>query len=161
MSSNLDVGPFGGGNTAVFQDVRASGVAPQTFNSLSDQVIEFNTVQTLKSFVSLSSNQFTLDEGIYTIAIKLSLRASSNPRSFQIWANDTSDISYGGTTQAISADINQVGLSYAYFDITIPSGGKVIEFLGRTNTGSINSGGNVVPTNGDNYYQDVRITKVG
>lgn len=70
MSSNLDVGPFGGGNTAVFQDVQASGVAGQTFSIATFDVIDFNTEVVPKSWVSLSSNQFTLDAGVYYLVFK-------------------------------------------------------------------------------------------
>ena len=70
MSSNLDVGPFGGGNTAVFQDVRAQNVNGQTFSSSTFEAIEFNTEIVPKSWVSLSSDQFTLDAGIYYFVFK-------------------------------------------------------------------------------------------
>ena len=66
MSSNLDVGPFGGGNTAVFQDVRANGINGQTL-SIQGEVIEFNPEVIGKNFVTLSSHQLTIESGAYHI----------------------------------------------------------------------------------------------
>ena len=68
MSSNLDVGPFSGGNIAVFQDVQSSGVAGTTVSTtLADQPL--NTEVIAKSWASLSANQVTLDAGDYVIKL--------------------------------------------------------------------------------------------
>lgn len=68
MSSNLDVGPFSGGNIAVYQDVQSSGVAGTSVTTtIADQPI--NTEVIGKSWSSLSANQITLDAGKYLISV--------------------------------------------------------------------------------------------
>lgn len=64
MSSNLDVGPFIG-NLAAFQDVRATGVAGQAISATTPTKLEFNTVRSANSFVSLSGNEFPMIGGKY------------------------------------------------------------------------------------------------
>ena len=161
MSSNLDVGPFGGGNTAVFQEVRSAGVAGQNFDSLSDQIVQFNTEVVPKSFVSLSSNQFTFDEGIYRLSILITGIGASNPRAFQIWAKDTSNVSYNGDSLMLSPDLDSIGYTILYLDLVIPSGGRTIEILAKCNVGTLSNSTVITPTNGDNYYQKLYATKVG
>lgn len=155
MSSNLDVGPYSGGNTAVFQDVQASMVASQALTAFTDTVIQFNTEIIGKSFVSLSSNQFTLDEGDYII--KMQVNCANSGRGL-IWVKDTSNVSYGGGHWGGNFDNMP---KHIFMPISIPSGGKTIEFMVNS-PGNYSFGGPTVsPTNGNEYYQQVQITKVG
>ena len=65
-----DFGPFSGGNTAIVQDQRTSGVAGDTIiATTSDQTI--NTVVQDRSFLgTLLSNKIPLDAGAYRIYIE-------------------------------------------------------------------------------------------
>ncbi len=145
----------GGAETAVFQDVQESGVAGQQLTAGADTIIQFNTTVTQKSFVTLNgSNQFALDEGIYRVTI---LVAPSGAAEWLLWVKDTSNASYGGASIGANSGVSQ----QFCFEVTVPSGGKTVELLGRTNGTSRISGNAKTPTNGNEYYQQIMFTKVG
>ncbi len=159
MSSNLDVGPFGGGNTAVFQDVRANGINGQTL-SIQGEVIEFNTEVIGKNFVSLSSNQFTLEAGAYQITFSAVLNASAS-RDGQIYLYDTVGlVSVGGIRiTSDGVDLDQVTESEHSFFLKISSS-KILEL--RIACSASYSFSQIDSFYGDSeYYQQLIITKIG
>ena len=157
MSSNLDVGPFSGGNTAVFQDVRASGVAGQTWSG-SVQTAEFNTEIVPKSFVSESTNQFTMDAGIYLVRWRDSFTTAAN-EYIQVYAYDTvGSVNVGGARICNPSDADKPDTT-AHFYINL-SASKVIEIrLDASN--AVSSVKDATGNGSFEYYQEVSFTKEG
>lgn len=162
MSSNLDVGPFGGGNTAVFQDVRANGISGQTITS-SPTVMNLNTTVIARPWHgALSSNQIPLDAGKYRIDIIDTCTADdASANNIQYSIRDTGLNHLGG----YKINANSDGSSYFafntsgsfYFELTDDKSVEVIvKVQGASNypRGSNSNGSN-------EYYQQLHITKVG
>ena len=163
MSSNLDVGPFGGGNTAVFQDIQANGVAGQGISG-SAQVMNLNTVVVPQSWAeTISSNQIPLGKGVYFAEIIDTCTTNdSTANNIQYSIRDTDLNHLGGYKINANSDgstavfgVNTSGSFY--FELTVD---KTIEVWIRVAGASIylrghNSGG------GLEYYQQLRLTKVG
>ena len=95
-----NVGPFSGGNTAIFQRVDGS----QSNFTTSGVTMAFNTELKAKDWVSLSSDVFTLETGDYAIEVRLALiNQSAFDNTFQVYAYDT------GGTAVIGAEIDRFG----------------------------------------------------
>ncbi len=156
--SNLGFGPFAGGNTAVFQDVQASGVAGVLLLGGSDNIVPFNTEVEPQNFVSLSGNQFTLAKGIYHIVFVDAWTQSGADR--QVWIKDTSNVSYGGAKARFNSSTGLQAQSQMEFFIEIPAGGKTVELMNRA-SGNVSHNNTLSPTNGNEYYQQIIFKKVG
>lgn len=158
MSSNLDVGPFGGRNTAVFQDIRASGLAGQSATASTDEVLDLNTEVVGVPFATLLNNNITLDEGRYIVYCYDALVSGAIKTLY--WLKDASDVSYGGL-HSISASSTIDGHNLnASFYITIPSGGKTLSWMHRVQ-GSTGTRAASSPSNGNEYYQQIAFKKIG
>ena len=160
MSRNLDVGPFGGGNTAVFQDVQASGVAAQNIGTVNTTyTLRFNTEIVPKSWASLASDQITLDSGIYAITFISDLR-SSNFAYSQLQIYDTVGAAIiGGCKRQSSgtSDMFQTTEMKCFINL---SSQTTLELRYRTSQQEA-SNLMVAHSQGDEYYHQVYITKVG
>jgi hypothetical protein len=160
MSSNLDVGPFGGGNTAYFQDVKASGINGQGLN-INGQVIQFNTEVIGKSFITLSSNQFiNPSAGDYIVEYSASLRSATlEYGSIYLYDTNAGQSIGGGNFVSVAGDIDQLLKNTTRFPVQL-SGSEVLEL--RIACLSTFSFSQKSAANGDDeYYQQISFTKVG
>ena len=156
---NSSYGPETGGGsfeTAVFQEVKAPGIQSHAFSSTTFEAIEFNTEIVPQSWVSLSSNQFTLDAGIYYFVYKPTWQVMPTNIDISVYDVNASDV-IGGTKTMLdtSSDVpanntipfylnisSQVTFELRYYILGIPS-----NIFGRSQ--------------GTEYYQHLSITKIG
>lgn len=147
------------GRVAYLKEVQTSGTAGGTFTSGSYQTRTLNTLEGDASFVSLSSNQFTLSSGKYKIwagapayrvdTHKIKLRNITD-------ATDTIIGESGGSGSTIDVFYNSVLMGV--FEI---SDSKTFEIQHRCNTTRVSDGLGVTATYGDSeVYTQVRIEKI-
>lgn len=140
---------------AYLKDVKASGTNGGTFTAGSYQTRVLNTLEGDTEFVSLSSNQFTLQEGKYKIAAKAECKdVSRNKLKIQNITDGTEAI-LGLTSFAGSTTVSElVG------EIEITSS-KTFELQHRCNTTRATDGlGSAASWGDDEVYAYISITKL-
>jgi hypothetical protein len=157
MSSNLDVGPYNS-NTAVFQEVLATGVSGMAFNG-TQQVAPFNTEVVAQSFASLSSDQITLDAGVYLVQWRMPTIMSTT-EYVQVSAYDTVGAANLGGGRFVAHSAASIVDPDVYFYITIATS-KVIEIRVASYGAMSATQPNATNNTGDNYYNQVTFTKKG
>jgi len=161
MSSNLDVGPFGGGNTAIVQDQRAGGTDGLSITStLADQTL--NTIVRDRSWlVSLSSDEITLEAGEYDIYLEDIYLKSVNTIHNRITYTITDDLnnSLGRyiTSNPVSRD-QYMSVSNLIANTTLVAQGIIkLRCVASANVNRTSPS----PIQGTEYYQKLIIKKVG
>ena len=144
---------------AVLKDVKTSGTAGGTFTSGAWQTRTLNTLEGGNSFVSLSSNQFTLTPGTYEIEAMAPAFIVNSHISKLRNITDSSDALIG-TTMSAQASYNGNNTSNIYGIITI-SGSKIFEIQHRCQTTYGTSGfGNASSFSVSEVYTQVKIRKL-
>lgn len=161
MSSNLDVGPFSGSNIAVFQDVQADSVAGQTIN-ITATVQHFNTTIISKNWVTLSSNQFVLDAGVYSLVLQdAGYPASSTNNELQYWLRDTLGVTYTGSKLIASSASDSLESNQVRFFLDLSSGGKTIELYAQLRQNTLARNATNLSNGDSEFYQMFIIQKIG
>ncbi len=154
--SNLGFGPFNGGNTAVFQEVLATGVDGQVFDG-TDQIVSFNTEVISKDFVTLSSDQFTIDAGKYLVSWRCGLGVGSF-EFIQVSAYDTvGAVNVGGGRTSTSSSYTESSIEF-YINL---ASSKVIEIKIAAASAMSAAQSRVNNNPSSQYYEQITFTKIG
>lgn len=145
--------------TAILKDIKTSGTAGGTFTSGAWQTRTLNTLEGDNSFVSLSSNQFTLSPGTYEIeAIAPGFVVGSHTAKLRN-ITDSSDTLIGSSMSA-QTSYNGNNTSNIYGVITI-TGSKTFEIQHRCQTTFGTSGFGTSSSFGvSEVYTQVKITRI-
>ena len=160
MSSNLDVGPFGGGNTAIVQDQRAGGTDGLSITStLADQTL--NTIVRDRSWlVSLSSDEITLEAGEYDIYLEdicKSVNTTNNRITYTITDDLNNSLGRYITSNPVSRD-QYMSVSNLIANTTLVAQGIIkLRCVALANVYRTSPS----PIQGTEYYQKLIIKKVG
>jgi hypothetical protein len=145
--------------TTTIKDVKAANTAGGTATSGSFQTRTLQTIEGDSSYLTLSSNQFTLPAGKYTV--------KASAPAYQVGAHqarlqnitDASTTAYGSNSVSVVAGGTQTdSLVRADFTLTVP---KVFEIQHRvTTTAATNGYGLQVNFATSEIYTQVEITKI-
>lgn len=144
---------------AYLKDVKASGTSGGTSTAGSWNTRDLNTVEGDTEFVSLASNQFTLEAGKYEIEFDTVLAQPNGAKARLYNVTDASTAIVGLTTRTANVDdshVNPRGVG----TITIGNT-KVFELQYRVQTGKTTNGLGYSSNFGeDEIYSQVKITKL-
>lgn len=145
---------------AYLKDLKSSGSAGGTATSGSYLTRVLNTVEGDQSFVSLSSNQFTLQPGTYNVEAAAPFYDSNSSKIKIRNITDSSDVVLGSTTfSGISSD-NAMVESTLFGTFSISST-KTFELQYRVQTTRATDGLGIASSFGDSeVYAQVKLTKV-
>jgi hypothetical protein len=144
--------------TAYVKDVKSSGTAGGTFTGGAWQTRDLNTVEGDSSFLSLSSNQFTLGAGTYEIEADAPARSVNDHQSALYDVTNTTY--YYGTSETVSSTVGSQTRSFIKKRLVL-SASTVFEIRHRCQTtASTNGFGESNGFGGDESYTQVKITKV-
>ncbi len=158
--SNLEFGPFGGGNTIVLQNIGPG----QLIAADTDTTLTLNTEVRSRSFgTSFGSNQITLADGDYDIYIQGSWRHSESLSAVPVKAylyDVTNTVEKGGVTRVFSEKDgeSQVAVNFEAILSTGPIVSSLFDFRLRSfdTLTAVDAGGSI-----NNYQLQVKIVRVG
>ena len=147
--------------TAYITDVKVSGAQGGTATAdCTYATRDLNTLIGDIEFISLSSNQFTLDAGTYEIEASAPARGVVNNHKIRL--RNTSDCTTDilGTTSLTGASTSDMGISILKGQITITSS-KTFEIQHRVATTNADDGFGIGAGFGDSeVFTSVKITKI-
>lgn len=145
--------------TAYIKDTKSSGTAGGTFTSGSYQTRDLNTISGDESFVSVSSNQFTLDPGTYQIEASAPASVVTEHRIKLRNTTDSTD-EILGTNEYTDTDEAMATRSHLSGEISISSQ-KTFEIQHRCSATRATQGfGWPLSYGEDEVYTQVKITKI-
>lgn len=145
--------------TAYIKDIKSDGTDGGTFTSGAWQTRDLNTLEGDSSFVTLSSNQFTLPPGKYEIEAKAPALGGDDHKIKLYNATDAIDEIIGSSGYSRNSSSNQTdSLFVGKIEITTS---KTFEIRHRCQTTVATFGFGTASTFGvDEIYTQVKITKV-
>lgn len=143
-------------NIAVIRDIKGSGIDGGTFNSGAWRVRDLNDLSGDQSFISLSSNEFTLDTGIYVVTAIAPARAVDQ-HQIRLYNVSSSTVEAVGTAVTSNAASSTSDLS-AILEVNTTSQTFRIEH--RCQSNQTNDGMGEAANWGNNVYTQVKIEKL-
>jgi len=142
-------------------DVKTSGTNGGTATSGSFQTRDLNTVSGSCSFLSLSSNQITLESGSYDVDCRATSQYVARNQAKLRNITDSTDPILGTSAYAGPAPVGDDTISYSFVlgNVNI-SDSKTFELQHRVETTAATNGWGIQNGFGDEVYSQCKITKV-
>lgn len=145
--------------TCYVKDVKASGTSGGTFTSGAWQTRDLNTTSGDCSWLSLSSNQITLQSGKYEIEWSAPAYGVDNHQSKLYSISEASDVEHGNTSVDAATGFN-ISKSSGETNVTITTA-TTYEIRHRCATTKATSGfGQSASFGNNNIYTQVKVTKI-
>jgi hypothetical protein len=153
---SIYIGKFGY-ETAYIKDVKVANTTGGTFTSGAWQTRDLNTIEGDTSFLSLSSNQFSLEPGVYDIEVTAPAFRVDNHKAKIYNISDSSDVMFGSSEYSLNSS-EDCSSSLIFGRIVINST-KTFEIQHRCLTTRASNGFGVAANFGEEVYTQVKIVK--
>jgi len=144
---------------AILKDIKSSGVSGGDFISGAWRVRDINNLLGCTSFVSLSSNQFTLSSGTYYISWEAECFNVDRNQSKLYCVTDSAYVSGGESlSSAVGSTASNQSIGHCYIEVPLSS--KVYELHHRGSSTQATNGFGLPASVGDEVYSQVVIEKM-